>query len=279
MVDIATAWRQGQVLRHEDAVTLGILTEEEIGVKVVVISHDCDLQSSSEPSVELIAGPLIKGASNYARAKHPRVLHLHLEQARDANQNAIELRHDNKFRIDKERFTCVGCDPTCQISPEEKQGLKQWLAARYGRPAFPDVFESRLRAFDTKKFRFEKELAKIISKHSVYLIGVFFDLGEDRFNDLEEGVPYELNIHLVYDSIDGGPDARAEAEQAATQIEEFFVTYHGDASESELIALMSCNAVPDVEFSLYALRRMDQWRVEYISLQGDDVGDYINPAI
>lgn len=61
MVDIATAWRQGQVLRHEDAVSLGILTEEEIGVKVVVISHDCDLQSSSEPSVELIAGPLIKG--------------------------------------------------------------------------------------------------------------------------------------------------------------------------------------------------------------------------
>ena len=279
MVDIASAWRQGQVLKHEDAVSLGILAEEQTGVKVVVISHDCDLQSSSEPRVELIAGPLIKGAGNYARAKHPRVLHLHFEHAQDANQNAIELKHDNKCWIEKERFTCVECDPACVISAEEKQGLKQWLAARYGRPAFPDVFESRLRAFDTRKFRFEKELAKVVSAHSVFLIGVFFDLGEDRCNDLEEGVPYELNIHLVYDAIDGGPTAREEAERAAEHIQALFTEYHGEPAESELIALMSCNAVPDIEFSLYALRRMDQWRVEYISLQGDGVGDYINPAI
>ena len=279
MIDIATAWRQGQVLKHQDAVALGILTEEQTELKVVVVSHDCDLQSSAEPSIELIVGPLTKGAGNYARAKHPRVLHIYFEQPLEANLNAIELRHDKKTQIDKSNFTCEDSDPAFVISPEEKQGLKQWLAARYGRPAFPDVFESRLRAFDMKKFRFEKELAKIIGKHSVYLIGVFFDLGEDRFNDLEEGFPYELNIHLVYDSIDGGPAAREEAEQAAIQIQELFVEYHGDSSESQLIALMSCNAVPDIEFSLYALRRMDQWRVEYISLQGDDVGDYINPAI
>jgi len=279
MVDSGTTWRQGQVLKHEDAVSLGILTEEQTGVKVVVISHDCDLQSSSEPKVEFIVGPLLAGASNFARAKHPRTLHLYFEQALDAKQTAIELKHDRKIQIDKTQFTCTECDLTCVISPEEKQGLKQWLAARYGRPAFPDVFENRLRAFDEKKFRFEKELAKIISKHSDNLIGVFFDLGEDRFNDLEEGIPYELNIHLVYDAIDGGPAARTEAEQAASEIQGLFTTYHGDPAESQLIALMACNAVPDIEFSLYALRRMDQWRVEYISLQGDDVGEYINPAI
>ncbi|HEM8018362.1 hypothetical protein C3369_20445 [Escherichia sp. ESNIH1] len=279
MIDSGTTWRQGQVLKHEDAVSLGILTEEQTGVKVVVISHDCDLQSSSEPKVEFIVGPLTTGAGNYARAKHPRILHLHFERALDANQTAIELKHDRKLQIDKEYFTCTECDLAFVISSEEKQGLKQWLAARYGRPAFPDVFESRLRAFDAKKFRFEKELAKIISRHSDNLIGVFFDLGEDRFNDLEEGVPYELNIHLVYDAIGGGPDAREEAEQAALEIQALFTTYHGDPAESELIALMACNAVPDIEFSLYALRRMDQWRVEYISLQGDDVGEYINPAI
>ena len=279
MIDSGTTWRQGQVLKHEDAVSLGILTEEQTGVKVVVISHDCDLQSSSEPKVEFIVGPLIAGASNFARAKHPRTLHLYFEQALDEKHTAIELKHDRKFQVDKERFTCTECDLSCVISPEEKQGLKQWLAARYGRPAFPDVFESRLRAFDGKKFKFEKELAKIISKHSDGLIGVFFDLGEDRFNDLEEGIPYELNIHLVYDAIDGGPDARTEAEQAASEVQALFTTYHGDPAESELIAIMACNPVPDIEFSMYALRRMDQWRVEYISLQGDDVGEYINPAI
>ncbi|WP_318587887.1 hypothetical protein [Enterobacter hormaechei] len=279
MIDSGTTWRQGQILRHKDAVSLGLIAEGDVGVKVVVISHDCDLQSASEPKIELIAGPLLKGASNFTRAKHPRILHLHFENASDANLNAIELKHDHKLRIDKERFTCSECDPSYSISPEEKQGLKQWLAARYGRPAFPDVFESRLRAFDTKKFRFEKELAKIISQHSNFLIGVFFDLGEDRFVDLEEGIPYELNIHLVYDAIDGGPEARLEAEQAVEHVHTLFTTYHGDPSESELIALMSCNPVPDIEFTLYALRRMDQWRVEYISLMGDEIGDYLNPSI
>lgn len=279
MMDTGTTWRQGQILKHEDAVSLGVITEGDTGVKVVIISHDCDLQSAAEPNIELIAGPLIKGAGNYARAKHPRILHLHFENASDTNLNAIELKHDNKIRLEKAKFTCSECDPSYSISSEEKQGLKQWLAARYGRPAFPDVFESRLRAFDNKRFRFEKELAKIISKHSKYLIGVFFDLGEDRFNDLEEGVPYELHIHMVYDAIVGGPEAREEAEQAVAHVDKLFKDYHGEPSESELIALMTCNPVPDTEFNLYALRRMDQWRVEYISLMGDDVGDYINPSI
>lgn len=279
MIDTSTTWRQGQILKHEDAVSLGILTGEETGVKVVVISHDCDLQSSAESKVELAAGPLVKWSGNYARAKHPRILHLQIEHPMDVNMDAIEIRHDDKFLIDKKIFISLEGDSDYLISAEEKQGLKQWLAARYGRPAFPDVFEGRLRAFDEKKFRFEKELAKIISKHSTHLIGVFFDLGEDRFNDLDEGVPYELSIHLVYDAIDGGPEARIEAEQAATKIGELFTKYHGAPSESELIALMACDAVPDTEFTLYALRRMDQWRVEYISLMGDDVGDYINPAV
>lgn len=279
MIDSGTTWRQGQILKHEDAVSLGILNREETGVKVVVISHDCDLQSPAESKVELVAGPLIKWAGNYARAKHPRVLHLQFEHPMDVDMDAIEIRHDNKFQIDKGTFICTEGDSDYSISSEEKQGLKQWLAARYGRPAFPDVFEDRLRAFDGKKFRFEKELAKIISKHSTRLIGVFFDLGGDRFNDLEEGVPYELSIHLVYDAIDGGPEARVEAEKAAMLIGELFTKYHGDPSESELIALMACDAVPDTEFTLYALRRMDQWRVEYISLMSDDIGDYINHAV
>ncbi len=278
MIDSGITWRQGQVLKHEDAVSLGLISVEQTDFKVVVISHDCDLQSS-EPKIEVIVGPLIKGVSNYTRAKHPRTLHLNLLKVLDINKDAIELKHDNKLQVDKDKLVNSSCDDIYDINSEEKQALKQWLAARYGRPAFPDVFENRLRAFDVKKFRFEKELAKIISNHSNHLLGVFFDLGQDRFIDLEEGVPYELHIHLVYDSIDGGPAARLEAEKAVTQIVELFMGYHGDPSQSELIALMSCNPVPDIEFNLYALRRMDQWRVEYISLAGDEVGDYLNPAI
>ncbi|MFW8194472.1 hypothetical protein ACOIDX_29300, partial [Klebsiella pneumoniae] len=79
----------------------------------------------------------------------------------------------------------------------------------YGRPAFPNSFEERLRAYDEdKKVIFEKEVAEIIATKAEHLIGVFFDLGEERFDDLEEGIPYELSINVVYDATEGGPDAR-----------------------------------------------------------------------
>lgn len=211
------------------------------------------------------------------RAKHPRILDLCFESPSDDSQNAIELRHENKTTLSKDLFTCTVNDSAFTISSEEKQGLKQWLAAKYGRPAFPNSFEERLRAFNNKKFHFEREVANIIAKNSAHIIGVFFDLGSDRFDDLEEGTPYELSINVVYDAVEGGPNARINAEQTCSALQEIFFTYYGNSSssEAELIALENCSAVADTHFSLYALRRMDQWRVEYISLEDDTYGDFI----
>lgn len=270
MSDIDEAWRQGHILHHNDAVSLGLIKQDDTSLKVVVITHDCDLQSTSEQNVEFIVGELVKESSNNTGAKHPRTLHLCYENLKNNDLNAIQLRHQNKHQINKTRFAGVKNDEDFKLSVEEKQILKQWLAAKYGRPAFPDNFEKRLRSYDNKKIRFEKELAKIISKYSTYLIGIFFDLGEDRFSDLDEETPYVLQIVLVYDIQKHGMDARKNAEHAEREITELFIKYFGNPSDSELIALESCVSVPDTEFSLYALRRMDQWRVEYITLQDKD---------
>ncbi len=281
MLGPGTSWRQGHVLQHADAVALGLVKPEQVQHKVVLITHDCDLQSHSEKNVEVIVGPLKKGANIMKRAKHPRILDLCFEKPISDNQNAIELRHENKTTLPKESFACVEHDPVFTISAEEKQGLKQWLAAKYGRPAFPNVFEERLRAFnDGKKFNFEKEVARIIASKSEHIIGIFFDLGSERFNDLEEGIPYELSINVVYDALEGGPNARTDAEQTCAALEEIFFTYYGNpSSESELIALENCSAVADTHFSLFALRRMDQWRVEFISLEDDTYGDFISAGL
>lgn len=56
-----TSWRQGHVLKHDDAVSLGLLKPDETNHKVVVITHDCDLQSSSEKKRGADAWPLEKG--------------------------------------------------------------------------------------------------------------------------------------------------------------------------------------------------------------------------
>lgn len=169
-----TSWRQGHVLKHDDAVSLGILQPDETNHKVVVITHDCDLQSNSEKNVELMFGPLKKGSSRMKRAKHPRILDLCFENPESAKKNAVELRHERKVIFPKEAFCCEENDPAFSISTEEKQALKQWLAAKYGRPAFPNSFEERLRAYDEdKKFIFEKEVADIIATNAEHLIGVF----------------------------------------------------------------------------------------------------------
>lgn len=281
MLGVGTLWRQGHVLKHEDAVSLGLLDKDDISKKVVVITHDCDLQSASEKQIEVIVGSLKKGSSQMKRAKHPRILDLSFENPESEDCNAIELRHENKATLPKESFLCGENDTSFSISAEEKQGLKQWLAARYGRPAFPNAFEDRLRAFDNKKFKFEKTVASIISSNSQHIIGVFFDLGDNRFNDLVEGEPYELSINVVYDATEGGPSARVDAEQTCEALKSIFYQYYGDptTSESELIALDNCSAVADIHFSLYALRRMDQWRVEYISLEDDSLGDFIGTGV
>ncbi|EMZ5852867.1 hypothetical protein ABEH54_004119 [Yersinia enterocolitica] len=281
MLELGTSWRQGQILKHDDAVALKLLTPEDTGSKVVVITHDCDLQSSSEKNIEVIVGPLKKGSSQRTRAKHPRILDLCFLRQVDTSFNAIELRHENKVILPKNDFVCEECDTEYSISVEEKQGLKQWLAAKYGRPAFPDVFEERLRAFDTKKIKFEKEIAQIIGTRSDNLIGIFFDLGEDRFNDLEEGIPYELSINVVYDAVEGGIEARESAEKTCAEIQALFIQYYGDPNQgqSELIAMEKCISIADTHFSLYALRRMDQWRVEYISLEDESSGDFIGAGV
>lgn len=119
-------------------------------------------------------GPLKKGSSKMKRAKHPRILDLCFENPESAKKNAVELRHERKVIISKEAFRCEENDPAFSISTEEKQALKQWLAAKYGRPAFPNSFEERLRAYDEdKKFIFEKEVADIIATNAEHLIGVF----------------------------------------------------------------------------------------------------------
>lgn len=281
MMESGTSWRQGHFLKHDDAVSLGLVKPEETNQKVVVITHDCDLQSGSEKNIELLIGSLKKSSSQRTRAKHPRILDLCFENPEDTKLDAVELRHDKKAVLEKENFHPDECDPAFSLSSEEKQGLKQWLAAKYGRPAFPDAFEMRLRAFNIKKFNFEKELAKVLEAHAQHLIGIFFDLGENRFNDLPEGEPYDLSINIVYDAIEGGPEAREHAEDTCSELRALFFQCYGNPEDghSELIALDKCLPIADTHFSLYALRRMDQWRVEYISLEEDSLGDFIGAAI
>ena len=129
--------QQGSVLTKEDAFELGLINSADCNNRAIVISHDCDLANNVE-YVEFIIGTLISTPDPLRQhAHHPRQLHLTF----DLNEPFhIELDYYSKKIIEKNKVISK-VTKIHVISEHGKQILKQWLAAGYGRPAFPNEFE------------------------------------------------------------------------------------------------------------------------------------------
>ncbi|MBB5421799.1 hypothetical protein [Paraburkholderia atlantica] len=65
------------------------------------------------------------------------------------------------------------------------------------------------------------------------------------------------------------------AEKAASEISELFTSVYGKPEKAKEIALESSVAVADTHLSLADLRRVDQWRLEYMSLRADPPEDFL----
>jgi len=272
-----TDWRQGDLLTQETAAKLTAL-DGAVGEthRIIVITHDCDLPNDGETSVEVIVTDVVTAANpQFSYAKNPRKLHLGYEIA-GGQSIVIELRHAERRVVSKAEFAKHAAkDGTASLPVDAKRALKQWLAARYGRPAFPNAFEDRLRKSVGKKNTVERQIGKILEPEAKHLVGLFFDLGEHRSAEVPVGEPYALSISVVYDATEGGTQARQSAEKAASQLRELFDQAYGKPDAATEIALDACEAVADTSITLADLRRVDQWRLEYISLSNDDHGDFL----
>ncbi len=214
MISRDTEWRQGSAITQESFSTL-CPAEKGQNTHAIVITHDCDLPNAKEELVEVILGSRItKADSNFTHARHPRRLHITYQIKNSSQFAVIELTHAKRLCISKKEFFQIAVpNLNLILPPEEKRVLRQWLSARYGRPAFPNAFEARLK----KDKNLEKKLSSILSPANSQLVGIFFDLGEERTIDLPPEQPYFLRISIVYDSI-GGPAARKVAEECAANI-------------------------------------------------------------
>jgi hypothetical protein len=243
---------------------------------VVVITHDCDLPHDSESSVEVIIADVVTKANpQFSHAKNPRKLHLGYE-VRGDQSIVVELRHAERRVVPKDEFAKHAIkDVRASLPVDAKRALKQWLAARYGRPAFPNAFEERLRKSADKKNTVERRIGKILEAEAKHLVGLFFDLGEQRSVEVPAGEPYALSISVAYDATEGSKQARESAEKIASQLRELFEQVYGQPDAATEIALDACEAVADTSITLADLRRVDQWRLEYISLGDGDHGDFL----
>lgn len=115
---------------------------------------------------------------------------------------------------------------------------------------------------------------KILSPLNQFIIGIFFDLGEDRFTELNSGSPYYLTIYIVYTGVDS-PTARPKAEKCSEKIKELFINTFGPHHKAEEIVLENCLVVPETDFSLDIIQRSDQWRLEYISFRETPVAPHL----
>ena len=272
-----TDWRQGDLLTQDTAIKLTALNGA-VGEthRIVVITHDCDLPNDGEPLVEVIVTDVVAAANpQFSYAKNPRKLHPGYEIA-GGQSVVVELRHAERRIVSKAEFAKHAAkDGSASLPVDAKRALKQWLAARYGRPAFPNAFEDRLRKSVSKKNTVERQIGKILEPEAKHLVGLFFDLGEQRSAEVPAGEPYALSIAVVYDATEGGTQARQSAEKVASQLRELFEQAYGKPDAATEIALDACEAVADTSITLADLRRVDQWRLEYISLSDDDHGDFL----
>lgn len=271
MLGRATLWRQGRVIAQAEAIAASLFDEASSSLKrAIVITHDCDLSNDKEVELEVMVGDVVdKKDKQYARARNIRRLHLAFNTSGGAQQ-FLELQITPKQTISKQFLAGRAKPDSAWVIPDdEKRALKQWLAARYGRPAFPNAFEAHLRKTVSKKQTVEDQLGKALEKISAHLIGVFFDLGENRAAELTNGTPYDLKVTVVYDASEGGQPARLAAEEGVCEIRGVFKAAYGDPALATEIALETCEAVADTFFPLSDLRKVDQWRAQYISLRQD----------
>lgn len=270
MIERGTKWRQGALLSSESCHKLGIFETESKGGHAIVITHDCDIPNDKEKFVELLTGNNIDQAnSNYTAAKNIRLLHIRYDCIETSQEFIIELDR-SLVRVDKNEFSSLAVqNENFQLSSDEKTMLKQWLAARYSRPAFPDEFQSR---FNKKKF--EKIMIKEFKPVNNYLVGVFFELGDERYSELSPGSPYNLIIYIVYDTVQGS-EAREKAENCAVNLKEKFYESFGCLDTAEDIQLENCLAIADINFSLADMRRTDQWRLDYLSFRESPASPHV----
>ena len=189
-------------------------------------------------------------------------------KAGDERWIELEQKHKQSVSIDELNAFQAG---QWTITGASKRELKQWLAARYARPAFPDAFEAHLRTA-IKKSTVEKDLGKIIATAAAGIYAVFFQIME-RDQELPDEEPYTLHISIVYRTEDFH-SARAICEGARNQIKSLFAKVFGEEDVAAKICLETCEAIADSEIRLDFIRTADQWRVEYLSLD-DTPGEFL----
>ena len=260
-----TGWRQGSVLTRDAVDDFGLgLPEDRDRVRVVVISHDCDLANDTgkEPFVEVIVGRLVDQADgNSSWGKSSRTLHYTVGCA--GSEECIELVSTCKASVDKERLAQYSPDSRYSISHECLALLRSWLAARYRRPTFPDAFNDRMRNTGAAK-----ELANVLAKHGTNISFVFFDLGDNRNIECNGHETYQLTVVLAFRP---GANPDVAADDADVVADKIGAALRCKLQSGSGIVLRDCFPISEDDISVSRAKLLDLWDLDYVSFRAGDI--------
>ncbi|WP_430407346.1 hypothetical protein [Hydrogenophaga sp.] len=233
-------------------------------VRVVVISHDCDLANdnlNAEPEVEVLVGGVVAAMNgSFAWGKSPRTLHLQVQKGEGSE--VLELVQTTKRRVPKTELAKFLPSAEHSMDQPGLSTLRSWLATRYNRAAFADTFVNRLRAAEA-----DERLSRLLKPSGDLISFVYFRMEGGHTVEREDGDPYAFNIVLVFNP---GEDAEASADRADALAEKVEADLQGRLKDPSSVVLKSCMAISEDDVSVGQAKVLTQWRLEHMTLRADE---------
>lgn len=252
-------WRQGSVVKQEDAVHIlnalgSTLGEDEI---LIVASQSCDIASNRteiDPTIEFSLGQLKDPANAmYRFNQNPRILHLELlgvnTESQPTTGMTVELLAHKKIVVDKTMLESMKPDPSRNLPQSERDTYVRWLAGRYDRPAFPTEFNRRL---DSTKDKIRKKAIKANSA----LLGLYIELNPNT--ELAEHETYRVNLLAL---TNGDDVSASDMQSAKTLLDALELTMKANNIE------VKSKIAPESAISIAVFKRFAKLQYDYISLR------------
>ncbi len=173
---------------------------------MVVITHDCDIQSDKVEHIEIIWGSFATISGDLSFGKNPRTLQL-INAFNDGQ--TLQLDQSQKILIRRSWLLSNSNEPIAKLSDENGRLLASWLASRYKRAPFPDSFVDRLRhakTIDRKELnnalaKADRNLSKQLEAHfslaGAPIEGLYVGLSGNEKNELDATNAYSLKLAVV----------------------------------------------------------------------------------
>lgn len=264
---VIAKFKQGSIIKVRDLYSND--QSKFVGEEYVfVISHDCDITAEweKEPEIEVLKVQILNEGeqdSNLVYGKSPREIDLPVLIS--GIPKYLKLSQLTKTKISKQYNQHVVADDSLVITDKGIKLLRSWLSSRYKRHSFPESLAQRLSKLQNK---IESRCKSQNKANGIIALFINVDPSEE---ELEDGIPYEIDIAIVYESETAGAEENAQALKA--EIDKCLKQIEAQFPDS---IMGNVDVKSDSEFTFKDMRSYVEWRFEHLSFRGEVIGSTVD---